>query len=734
MKNFKTPDPYGYFYAKKALETSTYDFFRDLIPEPVKSKGSSTGGSDEEKMAQRVNPLGVQRFKPVALWSGIVQTNESGEAEVTLDVPEFSGELRLMALAYKGDRFGSAQKGMKVADPIVITPALPRFLSPNDEIVMTVTAFNTTDKTAQLKFEVETSGGVVAVTKSAELELKPNQERYVGFNLRANDEIGKGVVKVKTHAFGEKFESVTEIPVRPIAPFAADAITGFVDGGTSTTTQVEDVYLPYNRKSRIVFSPFPVANFAKELQYLIGYPHGCLEQTTSKAFPQIYLRDIAILLDPSILNHGSPTYFVNEAITKINSMQMHDGAFSYWPGGDYSNGWTTVYATHFLIEAKKAGYAVSENVLKSAMSAVAQIARSKETEDYYYFSDNKTTVKRIANKSALYALYVLALGGTPEKALMDFYRTEKNLLTYDTQYLLAGAYALSGDRKTFNELLPSEFVTEEAGRTSGWTFDSHIRANALILNVLFDTDLNNPHIPQYLEYLSRSYKNEYWYSTQDDAFTLLAFGKAARMASSTKIEGTVSVGGKNFSYKGNNQKFDIEPYGKNIVMTMKGQGRAYYSVVTEGIRKDGKIKVEDKELQIRREFFNRSGAPVDLNSVKQNSLVIVKLSLRSSVDYLENVAITDLLPAGFEIENPRITDNTQYNFIKDPSTPSYMDIRDDRINIYASFDEDSRSRTFYYMVRAVTQGEFQYAPVVAEAMYSPDYYSASGQGKLRVVK
>ncbi len=734
MKNFKTPDPYGYFYAKKALETSTYDFFRDLIPEPVKSKGSSTGGSDEEKMAQRVNPLGVQRFKPVALWSGIVQTNESGEAEVTLDVPEFSGELRLMALAYKGDRFGSAQKGMKVADPIVITPALPRFLSPNDEIVMTVTAFNTTDKTAQLKFEVETSGGVVAVTKSAELELKPNQERYVGFNLRANDEIGKGVVKVKTHAFGEKFESVTEIPVRPIAPFAADAITGFVDGGTSTTTQVEDVYLPYNRKSRIVFSPFPVANFAKELRYLIGYPHGCLEQTTSKAFPQIYLRDIAILLDPSILNHGSPTYFVNEAITKINSMQMHDGAFSYWPGGDYSNGWTTVYATHFLIEAKKAGYAVSENVLKSAMSAVAQIARSKETEDYYYFSDNKTTVKRIANKSALYALYVLALGGTPEKALMDFYRTEKNLLTYDTRYLLAGAYALSGDRKTFNELLPSEFVTEEAGRTSGWTFDSHIRANALILNVLFDTDLNNPHIPQYLEYLSRSYKNEYWYSTQDDAFTLLAFGKAARMASSTKIEGTVSVGGKNFSYKGNNQKFDIEPYGKNIVMTMKGQGRAYYSVVTEGIRKDGKIKVEDKELQIRREFFNRSGAPVDLNSVKQNSLVIVKLSLRSSVDYLENVAITDLLPAGFEIENPRITDNTQYNFIKDPSTPSYMDIRDDRINIYASFDEDSRSRTFYYMVRAVTQGEFQYAPVVAEAMYSPDYYSASGQGKLRVVK
>ncbi|MGD0338839.1 MAG: alpha-2-macroglobulin [Bacteroidota bacterium] len=735
VKNYRTPAPYEHFYAKKALETETYDFFKDLLPEPVKGKDrSSSGGGEEEKVAQRVNPLGVQRFKPLALWSGILRTNGNGEADVILDIPEFSGELRLMALAYKGDRFGSAQKGMKIADPIVITPALPRFLSPNDSIIMPITAFNTTEKPVKLTFDIETSGGIVPVTRSATLELKANQERYVNVTLKSTYQIGKGVVKVSTRAFGEKFESATELPIRPISPFVAEGITGIIDGGGSANHEVEDVYLPYGRKSHITLSPFPVANFAKELKYLVGYPHGCIEQTTSKAFPQIYLRDIAVLLDPSILKEGSPTYFVNEAITKITSMQMHDGTFSYWPGGDYTNQWTTVYATHFLLEAKKAGYAVSENTLKAALNAIAQIARSKATIDYYYYQNNKTVIKRIADKSALYALYVLALGGVPEKSLMDFYRTEKSLLTTDTRYLLAGAFALCGDRKTFNEVLPPEFLVEEAERTSGWNYDSPIRANALILNVLMDTDLNNENIPRYMEYLSKAYHGYYWCSTQDNAFTLLAFGKAARMATSTKLEGSISINGKNYSYKGGNQKFDIEPYGKKVTLSMKGQGRVYYSLVTEGIRKDGRIKIEDKNLQIRREFFDRNGSPVDLSAVKHNTLIVVRLTLNSNVDYLENVAITDLLPAGFEIENPRLVENTGYNFIKNATTPQYLDIRDDRINLYTSFKAGDRRHIFYYMVRAVTQGEFQYAPVVAEAMYNADYYSASGQTKLKIVK
>ena len=729
LKNYKTPDPYEYFYAKKALETETFDFFKHLIPEPDKS---ASGGGEGAAMAKRVNPLGVQRFKPVALWSGIRKTNANGEVEVSLDVPEFSGELRLMVFSYKGDTFGVTQKGMKVADPIVITPALPRFLSANDTMTMTITAFNTTDKTASLVFDVETAGPIIPLAKNAQLEVGANQERFVNVGLRTTTQVGKATVKVKTSAFGETFESTTDIPVRPISPFTSDAITGSVEGGESVTHDIADVYLSYNRKSYITLSPFPVANFAKELKYLVGYPHGCLEQTVSKAFPQIYLRDIAIMLDPSILNHGSPTYFVNEAITKIVSMQLPDGSFSYWPNGGASNAWTTVYATHFLLEAKKAGYAVPEHTLKGALNTIGQLARSKKTEDYYYYGPGqKVIVKRIADKSSVYALYVLALGGVPDKNLMSYYRIEKSLLTTDTRYLLAGAFALSGDRKTFLELLPPEFITEEAKREAGYNFDSPIRANALILNVLFDTDLNNVKIPLYMEYLSKSYRSYYWYSTQDNAFTLLAFGKAARIAFSTKVEGTIQVGEKNYAYSGGNQKLDIDPFGKKMTISMRGTGRVYYSLVTEGIRSDGKVRIEDKNLQIRREFLNRLGNPVSLSNIKQNDLVIVKLALNSSVDHLENIAISDLLPAGFEIENPRITETTDYAFIKNAASPEYLDIRDDRINIYMNFN-GQRQQFFYYMVRAVTAGTFVYAPVVAEAMYDANYYSASGYMKVNV--
>lgn len=732
VKNYRTPDPYGYFYAKKALETETFDFFRDLIPEPQKK--SSTGGSDfEEKRAMQVNPLSVKRFKPVALWSGIVKTNSDGKAEVTFDIPDFSGELRMMALAYKDERYGSAQKSMKVADPVVLSPALPRFLAPGDVITMPVTAFNTTDKPVSLKLEVVTEGGISPAQQTASLDIEANQEKFAPFTLKASDQIGKAVVKVRTRALGEKLESVTEIAIRPISPFVVECTSGFADAGKTVTAEIPDVFLQYGRHGHVVLSPFPVANFAKELKHLVGYPHGCLEQTTSKAFPQIYLRDIALLLDPTIIEKGSPSYFVNEAINKISGMQLANGSFSYWPGGEYGNEWSTVYATHFLVEAKKAGYAVSDGILNPALNYIKSVARSKKTYDYSYYGNNQVLVKRIADKESIYALYILALAGQPEQTLMNFYRTSKSLLTNDTQYLLAGAFALAGDRKAYLEIHPPQFVTEEAARTSGGCFDSPIRATGLMLNVLLETDPNNPNIGRYMEYLSGLFKKYYWYTTQEEAFALLGFGKAARRAGGTKAKGTVTIGGKQMSYDGGNKKLPIDQFGGNVTIALQGEGRIYYSIIQEGIRKDGKVRIEDKNLVMRRQFFDRFGNAVSLDGIKQNSLVIVKLTLQSDVSELENVAITDLLPAGFEIENPRLAANSQYSFTAGADQPVYVDIRDDRINYYVNFNYD-REKKFYYLVRAVTRGEFNYAPAVGEAMYNADYYSAWGGGKVRIIE
>lgn len=735
IKNYKTPDPYGYFYARKALATETFDFFRDLLPEPVhgKANNKSVGGDAdiEGQYRKRVNPLGTQRFKPLAFWSGLLKVNSGGIAETTIDIPEFNGEIRVMAVAYKGNKFGFGEKPMTVADPIVITPALPRFLSTDDVITMPITAFNTTDKGTNLKFEITTEGSVKTDKRTAELYVGPNEEKYTEVGMRALNKVGKAVIKVKTTAFGETIESSTELPVRSISPFVSESNVGYVDAGKKADFRVDDNYMSFGRKAYISVSPFPVANFAKELKQLVGYPHGCLEQTVSKAFPQIYLRDIAQVLDPSITAHGSPAYFVNEAIYKISSMQRYDGYFSYWPGDDYINEWTTVYAAHFLVEAKNAGFGINEKVLSSGLDAVAKIARNKKTQVYYYYENNKTVAKELANKSSVYALYVLAAAKRPETSVMNYYRVERSLLTQDLKYLLAGAFALSGDRRTYLEVLPKQYVEEDPARNS-FDFDSPIRSKAIILNVLLETDLNNSSIPVYMNYLSNIYKKDVWRSTQDDAFTLLAFGKAARMASSAKLSGDINVGGKSYSYAGGTQKFEIDPFGKNISINLKGSGRAYYSLVTEGIRTDGKVKVADDNLSVRREFYNRNGQRVDMNSIKQNDLVIVKISADPQGNYIENVAITDMLPAGFEVENPRLTESSQYAFMANASHPNYVDFRDDRVNIYVNLNRNAQ--VFYYAVRAVSCGEFAYAPITAEAMYNPDFYSASGGGQLIVSK
>jgi len=734
LKNYTTPDPYEAFYARRALETETFDYFKDLIPEAARSapRPSTGGGADE--MGLRVSPLGVQRFKPVALWSGLVQTDARGAATVSFEIPAFSGELRLMAIAFKDARYGSASRPMVVADPVVISAALPRFLAPGDSAVMSVTGFNTTGEPVTLDLAIATEGGIRAGTARGSLALGANEEGSLDIPVRATTAIGKAVVRIRTSAFGEDLLEETELPVRPGSPYLSESVTGYLDAGQSFSHAVEDRYLSYGRRAWVTLSPYPVANFAEKLSDLVGYPHGCIEQTVSRAFPQIYLRDIAAILDPSILEKGSPTYFVNEAITKVASMQGFDGGFLYWPGGGEVNSWSTVYATHFLLEARKAGYEVSDRLLNPALEAVARIARSRATVDVATSREGRTTIRRLADKASVYALYVLALAGRPEEAVMNFYRGMPELLSADTRFLLAGSFALSGNRLAYQAVLPPEFEAPEPTRTSGGSFDSAVRANALIANVLLETDLNSPLLPRYLEYLSRKYKQQQWFSTQENAFTLLAFGKAARIASRSAPRGTLSVGSEEFDYDGGTRRFAVEPWGKTATLSMQGEGRVYYSIVVEGIRQDGAVPLGDSNLRIRREYFNRRGASVNPASARQNDLLVVRLSLSSSVDRLDHIAVTDLLPAGFEIDNPRVTETTVYPFVKNASVPEYLDIRDDRINFYTSFRGGARTQTFYYVVRVVSRGVFRLPPVVAEAMYDGSYRSASGGGRVSVIR
>jgi len=346
----------------------------------------------------------------------------------------------------------------------------------------------------------------------------------------------------------------------------------------------------------------------------------------------------------------------------------------------------------------------------------------------------KRQTRTIANKSAIYSLYVLALAGRPERSFMNYYRARPTLLAGDSRYLLAGAYALSKDWAAFNDLVPKSFTLERTDRLTGGSFDSEIRANAIMLNVLLDVNPDHPQIPQIINYLSKGMDN-IW-STQDRVWTFLGMGKAAQRASNSDVTVQLVADGKVVTTfeKGTNSFPATELIGKTITLKATGTGNTYYSWDTEGIQLNGRVTEEDKNISIRRSYYDRFGNPKTDNSFKQGDLIVCQISLTGGPRSVDNIAISDLIPSGFEIENPRLGTSADLAWIDKRGgrlNPQYVDIRDDRILLFTPVRANTVQH-YYYMMRVVNTGSYRLAAIGAEAMYDPDYRSYHGAGLVKV--
>ncbi|GAA4026981.1 alpha-2-macroglobulin family protein [Hymenobacter glaciei] len=736
LKNYQTPDPHAYFYQKRALEVSAYDVYPFLLPE----LGTSSSGGDAADMARRTNPVPNRRVKLVSKWSGVLTADGDGKVRYRVRVPQFSGALRIMAVAYKDDAFGSAEATMKVADPVVISTALPRFMSPGDTIDVPVTLTNTTNKNTTGIAGVAVSGQLRLLSAGSQnITLPPNAERRVMFQVLAPAGIGESRLVTSVTAMGEKFTEIIDLPVRPAASLEKRTGSGVVAGGATLPLNLKTDFIPSSLTSRLVVSRSPLTEFSKDLRYLLQYPYGCLEQTVSAAFPQLYYGDLAATLQQKSgsgpkAQRYNPNYHVQEAIRKIESMQLYNGSLSYWPGGDYDNWWATAYAAHFLQEAQQAGFAVNKSVLDKTLKYLAFRLKKRETEPYQYFDVNNLARQRIiASREIAYSLYVLALAGRQDPVAMNYYRANRPLLTEDARFMLACTQSLLGNQRAFREMLPTRFGSERAAkRALDGSFYSPIRDMGLVLNALVSTDPNNPQIPSIARQLSRQMKASPWLSTQESAFALLALGKMARQNARSTATASLFIDGKPAG------KFDGKDLtvrnvaNRNVSIRTAGKGSLYYFWETEGISAGGQVREEDSYLKVRRQFLNRDGVPLGTPSFRQNDLVVVRITIEAgeAAGEIKNVAITDLLPAGLEIENPRIGALRELAWAKDAATPDYLDVRDDRINLFTT--ATSSPKSFYYLCRAVSKGTFKLGPVNADAMYNAEYHSYNGAGVVRV--
>lgn len=735
IKNYSTPDPFGFMYAKRPLKTESYDLYKLLLPEIVKIS-SSPGGGDmmEQQLKKRTNPISVKRFKLLSYWSGIKKTNSDGTVKVSVKIPQFNGEVRLMAVAYTGSRFGSADKYIKVADDLIIEPQVPRFLAVKDSLVTPVALINTTNKAANVEVTLKVEGPLkLTSTSKKTIKIEANSTKSVSFGIVAQSQVGAGKIIFETSGLAKVREEI-DIAIRPVSPLVVETGSGTIKAGNEVKINLPVNFLKGTQKTSLTISKFPAIKFGKQLKYLVGYPHGCIEQTVSKLFPQLYFEDMAKLVSPELYRSNNPVYYVKEGIRKIESMQLYDGSMSYWQGGTEPSWWGSVYAAHFLVEAKKAGYSVSENVLSGLLRFLSQKAKEKLTYDYVSYTSTGRTIKKIANKEIIYSLYVLALAGEGDIATMNYYKARPELISGDMRYLLAGSYALMKRWNAYYEIVPKAFVPEKTDRLTGGSFDSEIRANAIMLNVLLEVEPASKQVPQIIKYLSQNLEG--MFSTQERSFAFLGLGKAASLNANSNVTVDVLVNSKSIAkYSGKDILVSDEKLNSGkISLKASGTGETYFFWTTEGVKINEKVKEEDSNLQIRRSFYSyKTGRLIPDNRFYQGELIVCKIELTGYDRSADNIVITDLIPAGFEIENPRLNPATEVNWLpRDPLNVQYMDIRDDRLLLFTNVQRN-KTNDFYYLLRVVNQGTYQLPVIGAEAMYDQEYHSYNGSGVIKIL-
>jgi hypothetical protein len=725
LKDQKSANPYNYFYSKRALAVDMFNIYPYLFPE-VTSLG---GGFDD--ISKRVNPLTSKRVNLVSVWSGIIHTNAMGNAEFTFTIPQFSGSLRVMAIAYDGKKFGAAEKNITVADPIVISSGMPRFIAPNDELTVPVTVSNTTKNKASAIVTIKTDGALqIKDNNTFTTEIEANSEKQLDFNILSKNITGEGKLIITVESMKEKFTDTTYITSRPNATFQKSSGAGTVNGGNQTSLTFNSAVPMLFASKKLIVSNSPLVQFSKSLDYLVNYPYGCAEQIISAAFPQLYYPDLAKNLSNKNSLNKNAVNNVQTNIDKLQSMQLSNGALSYWQGGGAESWWSTIYAAHFLQEAQKAGYSVNEKIANKMYDYLRARLRNKELEVIFYSDGTK---KEVVKEEVPYSMYVLAMADKVKTSELNYFKANPQILTQSGKYLIAAAYALKGDKTKFYQMLPKGYVNEKTDPAFSGNFYSDFRDMALVLNTLLETDPQNTQINYMSKQVAQQLLSQPYLNTQENVFGFLAMGKIAKAANKGNVTATISANGKTIaSFDGKKEVVLTNNLliGNNINIKTAGSGKLYYFWESEGVPMQGTNKSEDNFLEVRKTYRDRYGNPFKGVFI-QNDLVVVEISIRSTNGInVPNVAITDLLPAGFEIENARITEVPQLDWLKNTVPPDFKDIRDDRINLIVT--ATPKITKYYYLCRAISLGTFNVGVVAADAMYRGEYHSYSGAGKITI--
>ncbi|MTI22568.1 hypothetical protein E1176_16165 [Fulvivirga sp. RKSG066] len=724
LTRFKTPDPWNYFFSREALGVKTWDMYQYVVGAMAgEMSGLLALGGDEELLGKDGGKK-ANRFKPVVKYAGPFYLKPGEKAKHTFRMPNYVGSVRTMVVAGGGEAYGKSEKATPVKKPLMVLTTLPRVIGPGETVKVPVTVFAMDKKIKTVRAEIQ-SNDLFHCKGSDRQTLRFTEEgdQVVYFELEAKESIGIGKVEVVVSGHGERASHEVEMDVRLANPPVKRYVDAVIEPGQSWSTDYSPIGVEGTNSAIMEVSSFPQLNLESRLDYLIRYPHGCVEQVTSSVFPQLHLDKVLDLSDErkkEIENN------IRAAIERLRNFQNSDGGLSYWPG-QYSNysGWGTNYAGHFMIEAEASGYSLPTGFKKSWVRF--QTTRANEWDDtrnsdYRYW-------RRSSQNTQAYRLYTLALAGSPALGAMNRMRETPNL-TSAARWRLAAAYQLAGRRQVASQIISGASIDVDEYRELGYSYGSSMRDRAMILEalVLLDDKITAKKV---LDELVDQIGSRRWFSTQTVAYTLLGVAKFVGSRDDASPFGyEFTINGKK-SQKADPEKpvmqhklnFSAE---KVTLKNTSGQS-IFVRLINEGTPMTSDQLDESNGLEMTVRYEDMSGKTIDVSRLEQGSDFIAEVTVKHPGGvrfHYEEMALTQIFPSGWEIRNLRMDLTTSINV---GDTPEYQDIRDDRV--YTYFDlYASKSKTFRVVLNAAYLGRFYQPAVHAGAMYD-DEISAYKSGQ-----
>ncbi|MWN31218.1 alpha-2-macroglobulin family protein [Gilliamella sp. Pra-s60] len=757
ITNFVTPDPYSAFLGRKRYNIDIYDVYGKLIEGKGRNVNMSFGG-DAMLEASAGGKKPSNDVNIVAQQLQTIKLNDDGEGVVDLALPDFNGELRIMAQAWDDTRFGKAEQTMLVASPVVVELSTPRFLSGGDQADLALDLNNLTEKTQTMQIDVSTDGLVHQDSaKATTLTIDSKQRQIIQVPIMADYGYGQGSVTINVKGIlledGSEYQIKRSwnIGVRPAYAATTRYYAVAINGGESWSLPEGSLVdmIDNTVDGKLIVSNQPPLNIAQYIKELFAYPYGCLEQTVSGLMPSLYANQEQLsALGIKTESDAKRREKVQLGISRILSMQRNNGSFGLWSNDSAEEYWLTVYATDFLLQAKERGYNVNNGALDAAISRINQYvydANAFNSLQNYYDNSQVSDYTKFATKA--YALVVLAkqnkITVSVRNEINRMYQqiTEGNIKVFSPLPVaqLALSAKLAGFDNIYDSLMPQVFTTSYDKRYS-WLgeYGSAIRDNALVLSLLIENGLNADKQADYLIHLSDLLNDTRYFSTQELNALFMAGWSLDQHKSSQKFDVVINQQANNVnSALSRSLIFDDLAHGLTISNPENAQP-IYVKFTVSGYGKRSPAPTSDNnELTIKRTYYDLKGNKIQPNHMKVGDLMVVLLEVNAHKETVHDALIVDFLPAGLELENQNLTNSSVSlqaipelaNLLKDEDSNDvkYQEFRDDRyvaavdINHYVS-NGTYRTRVAY-LARAVTAGNYMIPYPYVESMYRPDRFA-----------